>query len=89
MKKTILASVLSLVLLVAFGLEAKAEEMAKEGTYSATQYMSGTTFKAVPMGEEHFYMSYEMTGVAISDTGEGFAHNCQCTAQAPWPSVEV
>jgi hypothetical protein len=49
--------------------------MAKEGTYSATQYMSGTTFNTVPMGEEHFYMSYEMTGVAISDTGEGFAHN--------------
>ena len=74
MKKIILASALSLVLLVAFGLGAKAE-MAKEGTFSITQYMSGTTFKAVPMGEEHFYMSYEMMGVAISDTGEGFLHN--------------
>jgi len=74
MKKIILATLLSLALLVAFGLDSKAE-MAKEGTYSATQYGSGTAFRAVPMGEEHFYMSYEIMSVVISDTGKGFLHN--------------
>jgi hypothetical protein len=73
MKKIILASVVSLALLVTFGLTAKAE-MAKEGTYSATESICGT-FKFVPMGEERFYLSYEYMGVLVSDTGKGFIHN--------------
>jgi len=73
MKKTILASVLSLVLLVAFVPNAKAQ-MAKEGTYSATEYICGTV-KVVPMGEKRFYLSYEYMGVLVSDTGKGFIHN--------------
>jgi len=41
MKKIILASLLSLILLVAFGLDAKAQ-MAKEGTFSGKAVLSGT-----------------------------------------------
>jgi hypothetical protein len=74
MRKILLASIFSLVLLVAFAPLASSQ-IAKEGTFSVTQYMSGKTLKAVPMGEEHFCMSYEQTGVVINDTGEGFAHN--------------
>ena len=73
MKKIRLASVVSLALLVTFGLTAKAE-MAKEGTYSATEYICGTV-KVVPMGEKRFYLSYEYMGVLVSDTGKGFIHN--------------
>jgi len=73
MKKIILASVLSLALLVVFGLDAKAQS-AKKGTYSATEYHSGT-FKVLVMGEERLHMTYEHMGVIINDAGKGFAHN--------------
>jgi hypothetical protein len=73
MKKIILASVLSLVLLVAFGLEAKAEP-AKEGAYAFTAIYSGT-LKSLAMGEERVQITYELMGVHVSDTGEGLLHN--------------
>ena len=73
MKKIILASVLSLVLLVAFGLDAKAQ-MAKEGTASLTEYVSGT-YKVLAMGEERLQITFEHMGVLVNDAGEGFLHN--------------
>jgi hypothetical protein len=73
MKKIILASVLSLVLLVVLGLDGKAE-MAKEGTYSGTLVLSAT-YKALAMREERLQMNYEYMGVHTSDTAEGFLHN--------------
>jgi hypothetical protein len=86
MKKIILASVLSLVLLVTFGLAAKAE-MAKEGTYSGTEYICGT-YKVFPMGEERFYLSYEFMGVVVSDTGKGFMHNMSIQASGSLHAVK-
>jgi hypothetical protein len=72
-KKIILATLFSLILLVTFGLAANAQ-MAKEGTYSSTEYISGT-YKVVLMGEERLYLSYEYMGSIVSDTGKGFIHN--------------
>jgi len=74
MKKIILGLLLSVALLVVFGLDAKAQS-AKEGTYSATEYNSGT-FKFLVMGEERLHMTYEAMGVVVNDAGEGFGHNC-------------
>jgi hypothetical protein len=74
MKKTILASVLGLVLLAAFVLNAKAQ-MAKEGTYSGTYGISATILKALAMGKERVQMNYEYMGAYTSDAGEGFSHN--------------
>ncbi len=73
MKKIILASVLSLALLVTFGLDAKAEP-AKEGAYTFTAMYSGT-IKVLAMGEERVQMTYDLMGVHVSDTGEGLLHN--------------
>jgi hypothetical protein len=73
MKKIILATLLSLALLVAFGLHAKAEP-AKEGTYAFTAIFSGT-YKVIAMGEERLQITYELMGVHLSDTGEGLLHN--------------
>ena len=72
MKKIILASVLGLVLLVAFGLDAKAE-MAKEGTYTGKMVIS-SAFKSIAMGD-HLILGYEYMGVFLNDRGEGFLHN--------------
>jgi hypothetical protein len=68
-----LASVLSLALLVVLGLDTKAQP-AKEGTCSVTEYHSGT-FKVLVMGEERVEMTYEHMGVMINDAGKGFLHN--------------
>lgn len=73
MKKIILASVLSLALLVAFGSGAVAE-MAKEGTDSGTAIYSGS-IKVLAMGKERLEMTYELMGVYLSDTGQGLLHN--------------
>ena len=73
MKKIILTTLLSLALLVTFGLEAKAEP-AKEGAYAFTTTYSGT-FKSLAMGEERVEITYELMGVHVSDTGEGVLHN--------------
>jgi hypothetical protein len=72
-KKAITVLALSVVVLVAFGTEAKAQ-IPKEGTYSVTDTLSGT-YKALPMGKERVQITYEATGVSLSDTGEGPFHN--------------
>jgi len=68
MKKAITVLVLSLVVLVALGTEAKAQ-IPKEGTTSNTCSYSGT-FKALAMGQELLEMSYENMGVMLGDTPE-------------------
>jgi hypothetical protein len=73
MKKTLLALILSIVLLVAFGTETKAQ-IPKEGTTSDTWAYSGT-FKALPMGQEVLEMAYENIGVVIGDTPQDLYHN--------------
>ena len=73
MKKIILASVLSLFLLVAFGTIANAQ-MAKEGTFTAKMVVSSTFTKAIAVGDRLIY-AYEYMGVCHNDKGEGFLHN--------------
>ena len=73
MKKVITSLILSLIVLAAFGMEAKAQ-IPKEGTISNTWAFSGT-FKALPMGQERLQMTYEVMGVIIGDTSEDLFHN--------------
>jgi len=73
MKKAIASLILSLVVLVVFGMEAKAQ-IPKEGTTSGTGAYS-STFKALPMGQERLQMTYELMGVIIGDTSEDLFHN--------------
>jgi hypothetical protein len=73
MKKVILILVLGLILMVAFGPDAKAQ-IPKEGTISDTWAFTGT-FKALPMGQERLQMTYEVMGVIIGDTTEDLLHD--------------
>lgn len=73
MKKKILASIVIVFVLLAFGLDAEAQ-IPKEGTTSSTNSFSAT-FKTLPMGQERVQITYETMGVTISDTGEGLFHN--------------
>ena len=72
MKRVIVASILSFVLLFAFGLVAYGE-MAKEGTISGTLTYAGT-HKIIPLDKENFVFAYENRGVRVSDSGEGPFH---------------
>jgi len=72
MKRVIVASILSFVLLFAFGMVAYGE-MAKEGTMSGTNTYAGT-HKIIPIDKEHAVMVYENMGVRTSDSGEGPFH---------------
>ena len=76
MKKVILASVLSLVLLVAFGSIANAQ-LAKEGKFSIIEYgiYPAAGAKVITMGEERLHCIYEVTGTLVNDAGKGFLHN--------------
>ncbi len=73
MKKAIASLILSLVVMVVFGTEAKAQAV-KEFTGSGTCAYSGT-FKALPMGQERLQMTYESMGVLIGDTSNDLFHN--------------
>ena len=73
MKKIVLALVLSLIVLVAFGMEAKAQ-IPIEGTISLTTSFS-CTFKALSMGQESVQATYECMGVQIGDNPEDLFHN--------------
>jgi len=72
MKKMIFAMTLSL-LLIAFGSAAQAQ-IPKEGSISCLAGDSGM-HKALSMGKERVQVNYELLGVFISETGEGFVHN--------------
>jgi hypothetical protein len=71
-KKIIMASILSFVLLFAFGLVAYGE-MAKEGLLSGTNTYAGT-YKVIPLDKKNFVFTYENRGVRVSDSGEGPFH---------------
>jgi hypothetical protein len=73
MKKIVLVLTLGIIFSAAFGPEARAQ-IPKEGTYSVTDSFSGT-YKALRMGQERIQITYEVMGVALSDTGEGPFHN--------------
>jgi len=73
MKGNIRKLAVLVIILVAFGTEAKAQ-ISKEGAILETCAYSGT-FKALPMGEERLQMTTESMGVSRSDTGEGLVHN--------------
>ena len=73
MKKTVLALILGIALLAAFGTEAKAQ-IPKEGTISFVTSFSGTG-KRLQIGQEDFQSVYEVTGANITDTDEDLLHN--------------
>jgi hypothetical protein len=73
MRKTILTSVLVLVLLITFVPFSNAQ-MAKEGSTSGRSTWI-TNFTLLPMGQERVQISYEGYGVSLSDTREGILHN--------------
>ncbi len=60
MKKIIMASILSFVLLFAFGLVAYGE-MAKEGLLSGTNTYAGT-YKVISLDKKNFVFTYENRG---------------------------
>jgi hypothetical protein len=72
MKRVIVASILSLVLLFTLGMVAYGE-MAKEGSLSGTNTYAGT-HRMIPLDKEHFVLVYENMGVRGSDTGDGPFH---------------
>ena len=72
MKKSILILVLSLVLLLTFGINVQAQSKEVSETVTTTFYV---TSKILPLGEGTFYMTYEGIGTTITDTGEGLFDN--------------
>jgi hypothetical protein len=72
MRKSILLLVLSLVLLLTFGINVYAQN--KEMTESVTITYYGTT-KILPLGEGSVFLTYEGIGLIVSDTGEGLFQN--------------
>ena len=73
MKRVIVASILSFVLLFAFGLVAYGE-MAKEGTDSGTNIYTATPTMA-SLDKDRYAIAFELLGVYLSDTGGGPFHN--------------
>ena len=72
MRKSILLLVLSLVLLLTFGINVQAQDKELVGTNTASWY---ATSKVLPIGEGIFYMTYEGFGVNISDKADSLFHN--------------
>jgi hypothetical protein len=73
MKRIILASILTVAVLVAIVPISNAE-MAREGT-SAGTYIYTATSTVAPLDKERYALIYETLGVNISDTGKGPFHN--------------
>ena len=73
MKKALTMLVLTLFLLATVGT-VFGEKMAKEGSITGKNYISGT-YKVLPMGKERLQMNYEGAGVIVADAGKGFLHN--------------
>ena len=73
MKKALIILILTLFFL-ATGGNVFCEEMAKEGTTTGKNFISGTS-TVLPMGEERLQINYEGSGVSINDSGKGFLHN--------------
>jgi len=72
MKKALMMLIFTLFLLATAGT-VFGEEMAKEGSNTGKNYLSGTS-NVLAMGQERFQMNYKGGGVNIDDTGKGFSH---------------
>ncbi len=72
MKKALMTFILTLFLLATTGA-VLGEELAKEGSITGKNYISGT-FTVIAMGEERLQMNYEGTGTMVNDAGKGFIH---------------
>ena len=72
MKKSILILVLSLVLLLTFGINVQAQNKEVSEPVTTTFYV---TSKVLPLGEGIVYMTYDAIGTTVSDTGGGLFHN--------------
>ena len=72
MKKCLLISVLSLVLVIAWGVEASAQTK-KEMTFSGTHYWSSTG-RPVQIDPDRVILPAELLGVRVNDSGDGPFH---------------
>jgi hypothetical protein len=72
MKKCLLISVLSMVLVIAWGLEATAQSK-NEMTFSGTHYWSSAG-KLFPVDQGRLIMHTELMGVRVNDSGDGLFH---------------
>jgi hypothetical protein len=72
MRKSILVLVLSLVLLLTFGINVQAENKEVSGTSTVSWY---ATSKILPIGEGIVYMTYEGFGVNITDKADSLFNN--------------
>ena len=72
MKKCLLISTLSLVLVIALGVEGSAQTK-KEMTFSGTHYWSSTG-KTFPIDSDRIVMYPELLGVRVNDSGDGPFH---------------
>jgi len=70
MKKALMILILSLFLVATTG-NIFGEEMAKEGSSTGKNYLTGTS-KVLPMGEERLQMNYNGSGIYVDDLGKGF-----------------
>ena len=73
MKKALMMLIITLFLLATVG-NVFGEEMAKEGLESSKNFVTGTA-KALPMGKERLQLTYEGSGIYMSDTEGGFLNN--------------
>ena len=74
MRRTALASVLSLALFAAFGTLALAGDLPKKGTYSTTWTFSGP-YKLVEIGKDKSSWMADFTLVVWNNAGEGVLHD--------------
>ena len=72
MKKALMILILSLFLVATTG-NVFGEEMAKEGSFTGKNYVTGKS-KVLPMGEERLQMNYDGAGILVDDSGKGFLH---------------
>ena len=73
MKKALMLLIFTLFLLATV-VNVFGEEMAKEGLESGKNYATGTS-KALPMGEERLQLTYEGSGIYVTDIEEGLLNN--------------
>lgn len=71
--KTRLSVILGLITLAVFGFGNIARAQ-NEVTESITSSFYGTS-KVIPLGPDRVYMTFELFGVSVSDTGQGLFHN--------------
>ena len=74
LRRTVLASALSLALFAAFGAAAVAGELPKQGTFSVTFTESGTC-TTIEVGGGDLAYGCEATGITTNPAGGGFLHN--------------